>query len=266
MVPTEVMQQWQDLSHVLWPASFHAMICNAISEQMRIQDQISRQCLPPEGGKPLRPGRSHYRCRSCATVLGVCHASPLTLLGPLVHSFGHQEFCPSADLSGLAFLPNVAKPLYTAKALLAQATVDSFVQQLAAFLLNARQCRLPIPHKHNSRATLWNLSSLADMNTVIAKKKLTSISGYLAKGPVFLNETKWGSTSAMRAALQLHGASVFDSPAVLKAPSPSNRQTHMSAEHPLTPPPSIPWAASGGIRTSTNVWGGRCHFSYRPIP
>jgi len=67
-----------------------------------------------------------------------------------------------------------------------QATqVGVFFNAIASFMLKPRQCKLPIPHKHTSRATLWNLSSLADMTALAAGKKISSIAGYLKKDRCF---------------------------------------------------------------------------------
>ena len=257
----EQVNLWKDVEHSLWPRDFHRDLCQAISDQMRCFDNSARNCLGALNLAPTKCARTHYRCRSFSTILGICHTAPTRLLGPLLHACQYSELVPSADLTGLAYLPNPSAPPYQRNRQMQATQVGVFFNAIASFMLKSRQCKLPIPHKHTSRATLWNLSSLADMTTLAAGKKISSIAGYLKKGPAFLNETKLESTGAMRAMLRLHGASVFDSPAVVKRDPRSAEQsaagtTTMHSQRDWHPPGGLGLNATGSENKSNKHLSG----------
>ena len=181
-----------------------------------------RQCGLEPAHAPARPARAHHRFRSVSTLFGICHVAGTSLLGPIFWQIGNGFLGPNPDLSAFALAHPDQQCPYDPALCFTDADVEAVISELAQFILASRQARLPTPHKH-AKAMHWNLTSLHKLDTCQAQRKLRILSGHLSKGPVFLTETKWDSTTAMRASLNLAGHRVLDSPAVIKPPRATDR-------------------------------------------
>ena len=237
---TATIGQWKDVGHHLWPKPFHTALCGHFENNMRIHDNLQRQCGMEPSDAPARPARAHHRCRSFATIIGVCHAAGTQLLGPLLWLLKHSALTPSPDLSGYAMAHPGQHPPYDPAHVFTSAEIELVFADLAKFMLASRQARLPNPHKHASRAMHWNLTSLHKLDTCKAQAKLRVLAGHLTKGPVFLGETKWDASTAMRTSLRLSGHRVFDTPAVPKGTN--DRPSASRADHA-----EMPTELSGGV-------------------
>jgi hypothetical protein len=77
-----------------------------------------------------------------------------------------------------------------------EASIQAWISYAARQMVEHLLARPPPLHLFSHRLVSWNVTSLHDLDAPGNKKKIRLIKMHLAKGPVFLQETKWDSTQA----------------------------------------------------------------------
>jgi hypothetical protein len=143
-----------------WPVKKRTALLSLIQEStLQAGETISR----------ARPLKRNTRVRTLALVGHVCNVN--------------------SDEPTLPQLMKVAPLQFTNE------LFDEWIKDVGVKIFTHLKDRAPPLHLFTNRLISWNVTSLLDLTSPAAKKKIKLIQMHLLKGPVFLQETKWDTNT-----------------------------------------------------------------------